>query len=78
MESWFNGKDTPLQAALDADNLTALHAAVKAGANVNDRGRVGVTPLEYAVGHGNKETFLELLKMGADPNLRDLEKDNVQ
>lgn len=74
---WFTGKDLALQQAIDADDAAKLHAAVAVGASVNAKGKVDVTPLEYAVGHFRKQTFMELLRMGANPNQRDKEQDNA-
>lgn len=75
--NWFTGKDAKLEAALDANDVTALHSAVQQGANVNAHGRLGVTPLSYALGHEKKRVYLELLRMHANPNQRDVEKDNA-
>ena len=74
---WFTGKDLLLQQAIDADDVEKLHAAVKAGAQVNAKGKQAVTPLEYALGHFKKQTYTELLHLHADPNQRDVEGDNA-
>ena len=66
--SWFAGKDVALERAIDNDDVAALGIAIRQGANVNARGRVGVTPLEYAIGHSKKSTFAALLRDKADPN----------
>ncbi len=74
---WFMGKNLPLQAAIDEDNVDKLHAALSAGADVNAKGKVVVNPLEYALGHFKKKTYTELLKLGANPNQRDGELDTA-
>jgi ankyrin repeat protein len=75
--NWFIGKDEALQAPLDADDVAGLHAALQKGANVNAKGVHGVTPLEYAIGHFGKKTYMELLRLQANPNQRDDEQDNA-
>ena len=75
--AWFSGKDAAVEQAIDRDDVSALRAAVQAGGNVNARGRVGVTPLEYAIGHSKKATYAALLEMKANPNQRDDEQDNA-
>ena len=48
----------------------ALHALRGAPSTVNGRGPGGSTPLMYAVLYGNAPLAAGLLKLGADPNLR--------
>ncbi len=74
---WFIGIDSPLQNALDEDSVPKLRAALRAGARVNAKGKFAVTPLEYAVGHFGKQTYIELLRQHADPNQKDQEGDNA-
>jgi ankyrin repeat protein len=74
---WFQGKDLPLQKAMDADDPSAVDAAVQAGANINAMGLHGVNPLEYAIGHFRKRAYARLLQLHADPAQRDDEKDNA-
>ena len=75
--NWSSGADAKLEAAIDRDDVPALRSALQTGANVNAQGRAGVTPLEYAVGHGKKQTYLEPIRSHANPNQRDVEKDNA-
>ncbi|HEY5329696.1 MAG TPA: hypothetical protein VIJ79_07425 [Acidobacteriaceae bacterium] len=75
--NWFTGKDQPLQTAMDADDVAQLQTALHDGANVNAKGIHGVTPLEYAIGHFSKRTYMELLRQRANPNQKDDEGDNA-
>ena len=75
--TWFTGKDAALEQAIDRDDVAGLEQAVRNGANVNARGRAGVNPLEYAVGHFKKNTFEALLRLKANSNQRDDEQDNA-
>jgi uncharacterized protein len=75
--SWFTGKDGLLEAAIDADNGSQVEESVRAGANVNAKGLHGVTPLEYAIDHLHKNAYQALLRLGADPSLRDDRKENA-
>jgi ankyrin repeat protein len=74
---FFNGKEAPLQAAIDADDPVAIEKAVNAGADVNAKGLHGATPAEYAVVRMQKTAFKKLLDLGANPNLRDDSGQNV-
>ena len=75
--SWFTGSDEALEKAIDVDSPVAVQSAIKAGANVNAKGKLGVSLLEYAIGHNSKRCFQELLRLGADPEQRDDEGDNA-
>ena len=75
--AWFSGKDAALEQAIDADNAAGVQSSVRAGADVNARGRVGVTPLEYAIGHFKLHAYQALLSLKANPNQRDNEGDNA-
>ena len=43
---------TPLIFATDGNKLEVVEALLKKGANVNGRGKNGLTPLCYAASHG--------------------------
>ena len=67
---WFAGKNAALERAIDLDNVDQLRKAIAGGAEINAKGRGGVTPLEYALGHFKKATYKALLDLHADSNQR--------
>jgi len=59
---------TPLMMAA-VSNPNVLETLIKAGANANESGTYGVTPLMYAAALGrNRNSVIPLLKAGANPN----------
>ncbi|TCJ41268.1 ankyrin repeat domain-containing protein [Parafrankia sp. BMG5.11] len=60
---------TPLSHAAQYDFPEAVHALIKAGAEVNHRMNNGHTALMTAVASGNSQAALALLELGADPDL---------
>ena len=58
-----------LDEALDRGDPAALDAAIRAGADVNGRGRHGLTPLMIAAGLGRSDMVALLFSAGADPHL---------
>ncbi|MEL8055308.1 MAG: hypothetical protein AAGK66_04080 [Pseudomonadota bacterium] len=50
-------------------DVEAMQVALKAGANVDETGSDGVTPLFWVFGCENYEGFKALLEAGADPNI---------
>ncbi len=59
-----------LMAAVEANNLAQVKAALTAGANVNYQNDAGVTPLMKATGLNNLEIVKHLLEIGADPKIK--------
>ena len=53
------------------EQLECIRVLVAHGARVNERTDTGGTPLMKAAWFGNREAVNELLKLGADPTLRD-------
>lgn len=53
------------------EQLECIRGLVAHGANVNERTDTGGTPLMKGAWFGNREAVEELLKLGADPTLRD-------
>jgi ankyrin repeat protein len=62
---------TPLQYAVEHQNLHAARALIDAGAHLNDLGGAGRAPLHYAVMH--LDMMHLLLEKGANVNIRDSE-----
>lgn len=57
--------------AVFAGNMDLLAATIRAGADVNERGRDGRTALHHAVIDGNQDAIRHLLAFAADVNLAD-------
>lgn len=62
------GGVTSLHFAVERDDLKAAERLVRAGANVNEANRFGLTPLAIASGNANASMIELLLKSGADAN----------
>ena len=60
----------PDVAAVDKQ-IECIRLLVSAGARVNERDDSESTPLMHAVWSGNTQAVKELLRLGADPGLRD-------
>lgn len=60
--------DQPLREAIACGNLAQFKTLVAKGANVNARGRDGITPLVAAAESGNAEMVELLIAKGADIN----------
>ena len=67
---YFTGAEAKLEAAVLADDRTAIGAAIAAGANVNARGTHHITPFMIAVAQLRRQAVTELLARGANPNLK--------
>jgi ankyrin repeat protein len=67
-----NGSDgdgtRPLHWAVRADELEVAATLLKAGADVNARNRLGVTPVSLAAANGNGAMLRRLFDHGANPN----------
>lgn len=63
-----NAKTAALAQAACAGATAKIDALVKAGANVNDRGKEGITPLIWAMTCHNDAGIEALLQYGANPN----------
>ena len=59
---------TPLHQAVRQNDLKAVDALIKRGANVKAATRYGVTPIGLAALNGNIAILRRLLDAGADPN----------
>ncbi|WP_175824214.1 hypothetical protein [Burkholderia sp. BCC0419] len=73
----FNGRDTRLERAIEADDPAAVAIAIAGGASVNARGARNVTPLEFAVATHREKAAAALIAHHADPNLRDADGDSA-
>jgi hypothetical protein len=71
-----NDAEVLLEQAINADDAAGISIAIEKGANPNTVGLHGVTPLLMAVGKIKPHATAELLLHGADPQIRDKEKDN--
>ena len=70
MEKYFSPPTMDLLAALALGDQARATAALKAGANINEVGLTGTTPLIYSVIKLDKRTVSALLALGADANRR--------
>jgi hypothetical protein len=70
MEKYFSLPTMDLLAALALGDQGAAAAALKAGADINEVGRTGSTPLIYSVIKLDKRLVTALLALGADANRR--------
>ena len=70
MEKYFSQPTMDLLAALALGDQGGTAAALKAGADLNEVGRTGSTPLIYSVIKFDKRLVTALLALGADPNRR--------
>ena len=59
---------TPLHQAVRQNDLKAVEALIKRGADVKATTRYGVTPMSLAALNGNAAIMRTLLQAGADPN----------
>ncbi len=59
---------TPLHQAVRQNDLKAVDALIKRGADVKATTRYGVTPIGLAAFNGNAAILRRLLDAGADPN----------
>lgn len=74
------GQYTALHTACSNRNADTARLLIQNGADVERRTRFGSTPLDVACGcygDSRKETVLELLKAGANPNVQDTTKGNT-
>jgi ankyrin repeat protein len=69
-ESFFSKPTTQLLDSLTYSDQAGASAALNSGANVNEVGAKGITPLIYSVIKQKQPAVAALLKLGADPNLR--------
>jgi uncharacterized protein len=68
---------TPLHKAVRADDLQQVESLVRSGANAKATDRYGITPLYLAAVNGNAAIIKKLLDAGADPNAVDLAGETV-
>jgi len=68
---YFSGKTAALEGAVRRDDPVGVIAAVEAGANPNQRGLNGMTPLEFSIGELRPKAAAALVRAGANPNLKD-------
>ncbi|HEY3520728.1 MAG TPA: ankyrin repeat domain-containing protein [Rhodanobacteraceae bacterium] len=67
-ETFPNTKTAALVRAAESGNVEKMQALVQEGANVNDAGKQGVTPLVWVMTDHDYAGVEALLKLGADPN----------
>jgi hypothetical protein len=67
---YFEGVQARLEAAILTDRPEVVREAVAAGAELDATGREGVTPVIFAFSRKKKIALEELLRLGADPNIR--------
>ena len=72
-----NDNDTPLHRAALHGNDTAISVLIQHGAEVNERGDVGRTALHLACSEGKVACIHELMRLGADVEARDSEKEST-
>lgn len=70
MEQYLSQPTMNLLGALGRGDQAAAVAALKAGADINESGRTGTTPLIYSVIKLDLKAVNGLLALGADPNRR--------
>lgn len=68
MDKFFSRPTMDLMESLMRGDQASATIALKAGANVNEVGLKGITPLIYSVIKLNRHAVAELLSLGADPN----------
>ena len=66
------GEDTPLNAAIEKNNIPLIDKLLLAGAPVNPVDLLERTPLIVAISLGSYSLVEKLLRAGADPNSQDL------
>ena len=65
------GKDTALTAAAASGDRDRVDAALRAGANINDKGKRGFSALTAALEAQHEDIALDLMRRGADVNSLD-------
>lgn len=65
-----DGKAASLAEAAREGNVKQIDLLISQGANVNSRGKGGITPLIFSMFGTNTKGFVRLLEHGADPNLQ--------
>ncbi|MBT3198081.1 MAG: hypothetical protein HN344_10170 [Gammaproteobacteria bacterium] len=73
----FSDSTMTLLESMSRGDQSGVSAALNAGANINEVGRYGTTPLIYSVIKQNQPAVADLLKLGADPNLRQSDGHNA-
>ena len=63
-------KTIALVKAVESGDAQKIKRVVADGANINTQGKDGVTPLLWAIWSKSKGGFLQLLELGANPNLQ--------
>ncbi len=69
-EQFFSNPTTQLLDSLMRGDQVGISTALNSGANINEVGVKGITPLIYSVIKLNQPAVASLLKLGANPNLR--------
>jgi ankyrin repeat protein len=69
-EQFFSNPTTKLLDSLTRSDQAGVSAALNSGANINEVGLKGITPLIYSVIKLSQPAVAALLKLGADPNIR--------
>ena len=64
-----SGIGSAIHAAVDADDATAVNTAIQGGADLNEIGPGGQTPLMHAVLQGQLKAVKALLAAGADTTI---------
>ena len=69
-DQFFSNPTMKLLDSLTRDDQVGVSAALNSGANINEVGVNGITPLIYSVIKLNQPAVAALLKLGANPNIR--------
>ena len=72
-----NTAERALESAINNDDAQGIVAAIAQGVDVNTVGKAELTPLLLSVGRLKVNASRELLKNGADPQTRNMTKDNA-
>ena len=72
-----NAAERALETAINNADAQGIVAAIAQGADVNTVGKAELTPLLLSVGRLKVNASRELLKNGADPQTRNMTKDNA-
>jgi ankyrin repeat protein len=76
-DSFPDKKTAALASAAMDSNVKEIDSLLASGAQINGRGKGGITPLMWALYHLKKDGYRALLERHADPNLQEDDGDSV-